>query len=110
MQLPQADQAIVPPEKIRDYLLAPSHPVGRFKARFFASLGYSVDEWERLAADLKRLAVDGEVGEGEASPYGQKFEVRGKITGPEGRSADLVSVWIVIVGAHAPKFITAFPG
>ncbi|MFT7537370.1 MAG: hypothetical protein ACI85K_003328, partial [Hyphomicrobiaceae bacterium] len=33
-------------------------------------MGYSVDEWERLAADLKRLAVDGEVSEGEASPYG----------------------------------------
>ena len=109
MQLPYADQAVVPPEKVRDYLLSPSHPVGRFKARFFASLGYSTDRWEVLAADLKALAADGDAVEGEASAYGQKFEVRGRITGPDGRVADLVSVWIVLTGACAPKLITAFP-
>jgi hypothetical protein len=44
MSLPNADRAIVDPAKVRDYLL--SHPVGRFKAAFFLSLGYSQDRWE----------------------------------------------------------------
>lgn len=46
MSLPNADRAIVDPAKVRDYLLSASHPVGRFKAAFFLSLGYSEDRWE----------------------------------------------------------------
>jgi Domain of unknown function (DUF6883) len=32
--------------KLRDYLLSRLHPVGRFKAPFFASLGYGADNWQ----------------------------------------------------------------
>lgn len=39
MRLPAAQLAIVEPAKIRDYLLSPEHPVGRYKASFFNALG-----------------------------------------------------------------------
>jgi hypothetical protein len=42
--------------------------------------------------------------------YGQKYEVRGKIEGPTGRSASLVAVWIVLPGEDFPRFVTAYPG
>lgn len=45
MKLPERDRAIIDAEKLRDYLLSPSHPVGRFKAAFFASLGYTQANW-----------------------------------------------------------------
>jgi len=32
--LPNPERAFVAPNKVRDYLLSPSHPVGRFKARY----------------------------------------------------------------------------
>jgi hypothetical protein len=35
--LPNADKAVVPLEKLRGYSLASSHPVGKHKARVFAS-------------------------------------------------------------------------
>ena len=35
MKVPQAELAVVDPAKVRDYLLSPEHPVGRFKATFF---------------------------------------------------------------------------
>jgi hypothetical protein len=41
--LPNADRAIVPEAKVRDYLLSNAHPVGRFKAVFFIALGYSAE-------------------------------------------------------------------
>jgi hypothetical protein len=41
MKLPGADRAIVDAAKVRDYLLSPEHPVGRFKAVFFGALGYT---------------------------------------------------------------------
>lgn len=110
MRLPGAERAVVDPAKVRDYLLSPSHPVGRFKAQFFVALGYSQDGWGLLAADLRRHAVEGTAQSGEASPYGRKFEVRGNIAGPSGRSAAVVAVWIILHGTEAPRFITAFPG
>jgi hypothetical protein len=36
--LPHAERAIVDPAKLHGYVLSASHPVGRFKARFFAAL------------------------------------------------------------------------
>lgn len=95
---------------MRDYLLSPSHPVGRFKAQFFVALGYSQDRWALLADDLRRHAADGAVHDGEASPYGRKFEVRGNLVGPSGRGAALIAVWIILHGTDSPRFITAFPG
>lgn len=53
MLLPKADEAVIDPAKIRDYLLSPEHPVGRFKARFFAALGFRRDRWEELASALR---------------------------------------------------------
>ena len=37
MKLPQGGRALVEDAKVRDYLLSDEHPVGRFKARAFAS-------------------------------------------------------------------------
>ena len=110
MELPDADRAAIDAAKVRDYLLSPAHPVGRFKAQFFVHLGYSQDRWELLAADLKLHAVDGASKELNASPYGRRFEVRGKLVGPTGRAAELVSIWIILRGAGTPRFVTAFPG
>jgi hypothetical protein len=39
---PHAERANVDEAKICDYLLADAHPVGRFKARVFLSLGYTL--------------------------------------------------------------------
>jgi hypothetical protein len=39
MILPRAEDAVVEPAKLRDTLLSREHPVGRFKAAFFESLG-----------------------------------------------------------------------
>jgi len=44
VKLPNADQAFIDPAKLRDYLLSPTHPVGRFKAPFFAAMGYTQTE------------------------------------------------------------------
>lgn len=110
MRLPGVDRAVVEAAKIRDYLLSDSHPVGRFKASFFVALGYSAPAWEGLAADLRRHAMDNEALATEANQYGQKFEVRGSLAGPTGRSAAVVAVWIVLRGEDLPRFVTAFPG
>ena len=109
MSLLNAERAVVDPVKIRDYLLAGVHPVGRFKARFFVSLGYAAEQWERLRDDLLALARSGEVFSETATTYGRKFEVDGILTGPYGRSATVRSVWIIRTEEDFPRLVTVFP-
>ena len=110
MSIPGAERAVIDPAKIRDYLLSTSHPVGRFKAAFFARLGYRSTDWQRLEADLRNLLTAHEGQAGQRSGYGRKYEVRGMLTGPSGKSASLVSVWMIPSGGDVPHFVTAFPG
>ncbi len=56
MKLPEAHRAVIAPAKLRDYLLSSSHPVGRFKVPFFASLGYTATDCQRLEQDLLTIA------------------------------------------------------
>ena len=109
MSLPNADRAIVDPAKIRDYLLSASHPVGRFKAAFFFSLGYSEDRWEVLRDHVLALARTGIALPGRPSPYGRKFDLDGILTGPSGRSAAVRMVWMLRIGEEIPRLVTVMP-
>jgi hypothetical protein len=109
LPLPGIENATIEDSKVRDYLLSTSHPVGRFKARFFLALGYSRRDWGRLRTDLLRLAREGEIHEGQPSEYGEKYEIRGKLEGPAG-TASVVTIRILLHGEDVPRFITAFPG
>jgi len=110
VRLPHSEQAIVEPEKVHDYLVSTSHPVGRFKATFFAALGYSVENWPQLRDAFLEIARSPDFKPGQQSPFGQKFPPRATLLGPSGRHALVVTVWIVPNGETAPRFVTAFPG
>ena len=108
MRLPNFENAIVPPEKLRDYILSPVHPIGRFKSVFFRGLGYSAEAYERLESDIRSLlVVEAELAE--ANKFGSKYLVRGLLSGPNGRSGLIVTVWIILSGEAAPRFVTAYP-
>jgi len=104
-----AAAAIVPPEKLRDYLLSPLHPIGRYKLAFFQSLGYAQSQWEVLERSIRAHLETGIAEPVEVTEYGQKFAVRGVLTGPNGRSAGFVSIWIILIGESGPRFVTAYP-
>lgn len=110
MKLPGAERAVVDPSKVRDYLLSPEHPVGRHKARFFSALGFDRSAWPALHRVLLDLARGGEASEGAATPYGRKYEVHGTIHGPAGRTAEIVTVWIILDAEDFPRLVTAYPG
>jgi hypothetical protein len=94
--LPNPDNALVGVKKIRDYLLSSTHPIGRFKAAFFAA----------LVLELARVGV---VTPGMPGAFGRKLEVSGRLVGPNGRSAFITTVWIVRTGEDFARFVTAFP-
>lgn len=109
MNLPSAQAAHIDRAKVQGYLLSPSHPIGRFKYAFFLSLGYAPEAWERLRDDLLAMAGNNFALPGSPSSFGQKFEVDGILTGPNGSAARIKTVWIVLAGETVPRFVTAFP-
>ncbi len=92
-----------------DYILSFEHPIGRFKAFFFAGLGFTADNWKVLYAEVKRLALECEAEMAQRTPYRQKYIVRGRLAGTEGRTADVVSVWIIREEEHRPRLVTVYP-
>ena len=110
MRLPAAERAYVEPAKVRDYLLSPAHPEGRSKAAFFGVLGYTRANWPRLLRDLERVAQSDGARPDMPTCYGQPFELGVILEGPSGRSAYLVTVWMVRLDEDFPRFVTAYPG
>jgi hypothetical protein len=56
------------------------------------------------------VAEHGTVEAEESNEFGRKYRVRGVLTGPNGRRAGIVTVWIVLEREAVPRFVTAFPG
>jgi hypothetical protein len=109
VRLPHADQAVIDPRKIRDYLLSPEHPVGRFKAHFFERLGFTKENWGDFRVQVSGIAQRGEAEVGQRTDYGQKYIVRGSIVSKVGRSARVRTIWIVLHDEEMPRFVTAVP-
>jgi hypothetical protein len=110
VKVPNGNSAHVDPAKIRDYLLSSAHPIGRFKSVFFRSLGYSADAWYLLEASLRSHIRDLDVLRTQRNPYGTKYVVSGTLVGPSGAAAEVITVWIVLDGEDAPRFVTAYRG
>ena len=106
--IPRADEAFIPDEKIRGYLLDTAHPDGATKAEWFISLGYKVDQPGRLAEDLLRVVRTSENWISAQSRFGLRYAVRGRLEAPGGKSAAVITVWFVEQESSTPRFVTAY--
>ena len=109
MPFPDAEQAIVPQEMLCDDLLNPAHPVGGLKAAWFASIGYTQQNWEQLRSDLLLVAKSCENFIPKSSPFGVKDATEGEIGCGGYPPAIVVAVWIVEENL-APRLVTADSG
>jgi hypothetical protein len=109
VKLPFAEQAVVPPRKITEYLLNPTHPEGGSKARFFHRRGYSLENVEQFRDALLALAETGEVIE-VPTEFGPKYIGSGVMIAPDGRGVGIRTVWMLRDGLPPPILVTAYPG
>lgn len=108
MSIPDAERAIIEPEKVRDYLLNLEHPDGGSKAVWFYSLGYVRDEWQLLAEDLLAIARDCDKFDAQMTKFGIKYKASGAVVRPNHRPGKVMTVWIV-EDNDPPRFVTAYP-
>lgn len=100
---------VISREKLVDYLLSPTHPDGRDKARVFNAAGYSRRSWQILASDLVRALELSAPATGVPFRDGVKFIVPLEFTGPRGRTLRILTVWYQEAASPAPRLVTAYP-
>lgn len=100
---------MVEQQKVEDYLLNAAHPDNGGKAKFFEKLGFRRDNWQELAAAVKKLAASADVTSTEESPHGRKYVIVGSVESPSGKTATVQAVWIVDQGLETPRLVTAYP-
>lgn len=108
-RLPGWKKAVIPDAKLTGYALNMDHPKGHDKAVAFRdALGYTVDN----AAELKAALLDGlqrwKATARTATKYGQPFEVKMLLTGPNGKTATVKTGWQMDAGSDTPRLTSAY--
>ncbi len=107
--LPNAHRAVIEPEKLRDYVLAPEHKYGKHKARVFVSaLGIDRANWEYLRDQIASRVEEAEVSEVRAGTYGVRYSVSLMIEGLNGQTHEVTTGWIVEQDGAPPRLTSAY--
>ena len=106
--LPHYQRAVIPRVKIEGYVLDPAHQVGRNKAIVFRSaLGFEQSDWEMLSNSIIAELPFYEAIAGKTDQYCTRYNVTIPITGPNGRTLDVMTAWKIETGEDYPSFLTA---
>ncbi len=105
MKLPA--NAIIASEKLTGYHLRtlPEND----KSVFLAQAGYTLDNAGRLEIDLRNQILTQEAAFMETTEYGDKYSIRGGLTGPNGRTLKVITIWLTEDATGLTKFITLYP-
>ena len=106
---PNREQAYIPEPKLSKYVLSETHAVGKAKAKYFRSLGYTEANANELADALLMIAKSEGVSKKVTTPYGTKYIVEGELVTPSGTTARIRTVWVVEPHDKRPRFVTAYP-
>ena len=108
MKRSAGEDVIIEERKVLEYLLSRSHPVGRFKARVVAAVGFETKNVEAFIGQLRRIAGAGDVSEVVETSFGKKYIVPGDLNGPLG---DLLvsTVWFLERGQQRARLVMARP-
>lgn len=107
--LPNAEKAIIDPNKLTSYALNPQHPEGGNKAKVFeAALGYNQSNADLLIGKIQQGVTSNPAVMGVKDQFGQRFTVDMPITGPNGNTVMVRTGWILDTGATVPRLATTY--
>lgn len=105
MKLPP--DSIIARRKVTHYLLVPQ-PRGD-KSAFLALAGYLPPEADQLIDDLLNQVLPCEAEELENTEYGLYYQIRSTLTGPNGRTLRVRTIWMKEHLSQQTKFVTLIP-
>ncbi len=97
----------IPLEKITSYLLA--HRNQDDKSQFLAQAGFTCDNPEVLLDAIRQHAATHEAVEDGENEWGTLLRVEGSLDGPNGRSLNVVTIWIRWATDGSVHFVTLKP-
>jgi len=109
MKLPNREKVHISRRKLTDYLLSETHPIGRWKAKFFRALGFHEANVNLLLEGFRTIAQSEDVIEVASSPHGTKYVLEGSLLTPEEGHVYVKTVWIIDKDQDRPRFVTAYP-
>jgi hypothetical protein len=109
LNLPNAEAAEVPENKIVGYLLSTTHTAGKSKAAFFGKHGFVVTNWQVLARALREHAKKNPTLQADETAFGKRYVVDGTLLAPDGTILNVRSVWFITADSAIPRFATAHP-
>ncbi|MEW6300673.1 MAG: DUF6883 domain-containing protein [Thermodesulfobacteriota bacterium] len=95
---------VIAPEKLTRYLLVKR--TFDDKSQSLRQAGYTLDNWEQLEQDLRLQVLPYETTLIERTVYGNIFEIRSSLTGPNGKLLFVNTIWMNKFRSGATKFIT----
>jgi hypothetical protein len=105
MKLPA--QTAIARRKVTHYLLVWRQEDD--KSAFLVRAGYTLDTADQLLADLRSQLLPLEAELLDAGEYGDKYLIRGRLKGPNGRILRVVTVWMIEEATGKAKFVTLYP-
>jgi len=107
--LPNYQKAVIPPDKLRKYALDPTSADGKGKAKGFKNrLGFDLSNWELLQHSiLNRLPYHEAILRNE-DEHGKRYTVFLLITGPNGKTEEIVTGWIIKPETDYPCLATTY--
>ena len=105
MKLPQ--DTIIAEAKLTRYLLQwkPQDD----KSQFLLKAGYEIATAKQLERDLREQILPLDAVYTESNRFGDKYEIRGKLTGINGIILGVVTIWMREFDSGQTKFITLYP-
>jgi hypothetical protein len=97
--------------KLDGYLLSPTHPKGRHKARLWSSVfGISQGDGKLLEQLIREQLHQAEPAEKEKTTAFRRWElVISRFRGPNGNEAPVLTAWALQTGKDSPHLTTAYP-
>lgn len=107
VSLKQPGELYIADDKVTRYLLVRQERGD--KSQYLESAGYNALEPHVLKEDLFKLAKEEPAVERQRTLYGQFFELKGALQGPNGKILNIRTIWMKENLSGNTKFITLIP-
>ena len=99
--------ATIAEDKLTRYLLLPQ--ARGDKSAFLAQAGYRQDNASHLLRDLRTQLLPLEAQRLESNRFGQYYQIRGTLTGPNGVALPVRTIWMTEHLSGVTKFVALIP-
>jgi hypothetical protein len=105
LKLPE--NTLIAYEKLTRYLLV--FKERNDKSQWLAQAGFTLHNWKVLESELRKQILTLNAILTDETQYGQNFEIKGKLIGPNGKSLSVCTIWMTETETQQTKFITMYP-